>query len=129
MKKKTLSLLLLWAVCTSVAAQIVEPVHWSMRVEPQGDTAQVVTLTATIDEGWHLYDTELPDGGPLPTTFTFGEAELLGTTTADRQPLESYDENFEMTLRYYKGEVSFKQVTKEQRAKNKEQRAKTAILR
>ena len=125
MKKKTLSLLLLWAVCTSVAAQIVEPVHWSMRVEPQGDTAQVVTLTATIDEGWHLYDTELPDGGPLPTTFTFGEAELLGTTTADRQPLESYDENFEMTLRYYKGEVSFKQVTKEQRAKNKEQRTRT----
>ena len=103
---------------TKTTAQIVEPVHWSMAVEPQGDTAQVVTLTATIDAGWHLYDTELPEDGPLPTSFNFGDAELIGAMTADRQPRESYDENFEMTLRYYEGEVSFIQVTKGLRTKD-----------
>jgi hypothetical protein len=29
-----------------------------------------ILIKAKIEEGWHLYTTKLPDGGPLPTSFT-----------------------------------------------------------
>ncbi len=113
--KKFLTILF-WTCCTLIAqAQMVDPIHWSAEVEEQGTTANaeaiqvVIRWHAVIDEGWHLYTQDLPEDGPLPTEFDYGELFLVGKTTTDAPVCSAYDENFEMVLTYYEGEVTFEQ--------------------
>ncbi|MCF0182519.1 MAG: sugar transporter, partial [Muribaculaceae bacterium] len=55
----------------SLNAQIVNPVKWATQVKMTDDTHGVVTMTATIDNGWHMYATEIPEGGPVATSVEF----------------------------------------------------------
>ena len=67
MRKIILSLILLIPVFAA-KSQVVEPVTWSFSQEKVSETEYDLVLTAKIDEGWHLYATELPEGGPIQTT-------------------------------------------------------------
>lgn len=94
------------------AAQIVTPVKWEFTQTPQNDTVLLLQYRAVIEPGWHLYGTELPDGGPQPTTVTYTKAEgveLKGTLQADREGTEKYEPLFELLLTWYSGEVTFTQ--------------------
>ena len=99
---------------TALRAQIVEPVKWSYNVEKgKGDDATLV-MTATIDEGWHLYSQFIPDGGPIKTTFAFEPAasyKLVGSVE-EGKPIDYYDKNFEMQLKYFAKKAVFKQKIK-----------------
>ncbi len=106
---KRLCLYLLLLVSGMVQAQIYEPVEWSAETTMLTDSTAKVSLTATIEAGWHLYATELPDGGPRPTTFTLTGAEALTPMVANRATITTYDENFMMNLAYYEGKVTFSQ--------------------
>ena len=65
MKKAFFSLTLM--LCSLMAwAQMVEPVKWSHKATVKGQEL-VVTFTATIDNGYHLYSMEIPEGGPQKT--------------------------------------------------------------
>ena len=80
MKKSIFSiLLLLFAVV--VQAQIQEPVKFKSELKTlQAGEAEVV-FTGTIDKGWHVYSTDLGDGGPISATFnveSISGAELVG---------------------------------------------------
>jgi len=71
-----------------------------------------IVLTATIKPNWHLYATDLPAGGPTPTHLLVDKisgAELVGKLTSDTKPIEKYDPNFEMNLRFFSGKVTFRQ--------------------
>lgn len=113
--KKYLSILFLALLpLLGLHAQIVEPLHWSAAIEETdlgNEEAAVVEVvwTVTIDEGWHLYTQDIPEDGPHPTVFEYGDALLIGETTTDAEVLSSYDENFELTLSYYEGVVTFRQ--------------------
>ena len=104
-KSITLLLLLLSAV---VFSQIEEPVHWSLSV--QSDS--VLVMTARIDEGWHLYDTQLPDDGPLPTVFYAGDRQIMPVNIGE-PPVRIFDEMFRMELSYFEKEASFSLVSSE----------------
>ena len=111
MKKVQLSLALL--LCTLVGwAQMVEPVKWSHKVTVEGQNL-VVTFTASINNGYHLYSTKIPDGGPQKTEFVFETLEgatMVGQPQlTDGQELRHMDENFGMELGYYEHSVSFTQ--------------------
>ena len=106
MKKRLIYLLLLLPVF--LQAQILAPIHWSARTEQHTDSTVLVLLTATIDEGWHLYTQDIPDGGPVATTFTYAQT-AIGSTTTEAVVLRDYDPNFEMELTYYSGNVEFRQ--------------------
>lgn len=72
-------------------------------------------FTATSEKGWHLYDMNLPEGGPVSTSFTFETlkgAELIGQPVSSVKPTVVYDELFAMDLRWYPGTVSFTQKVK-----------------
>lgn len=65
-----------------------------------------------MEKGWHLYDTELPDGGPIPTAFVYEDStlfEFAGTLTKSPAPVEMYDNTFLMNLRYYSDTAVFTQ--------------------
>ena len=51
-------------------AQILKPVEWSYSVNKVSDCEADLVFQAKIDAGWHLYSQIIPEGGPIPTSFT-----------------------------------------------------------
>ncbi|MCK5677482.1 MAG: thiol:disulfide interchange protein, partial [Flavobacteriaceae bacterium] len=100
------------AFTTFLTAQIHDPVKWQTSVEKVTDTEFDLVVTANIDKGWHLYSQNVPDGGPIPTTFYFkdveNEYELVGKTTEGKGH-EVYDNVFEMDIKYFEKQAIFKQ--------------------
>ena len=94
-------------------AQVIrDAVTWSRSVEDKSPTEKILVFTATVKNPWHLYGTELPKGGPTPTHLLVDKiegAELVGGLTSTQKPIEKYDPNFEMTLRFFSGKVTFRQ--------------------
>ena len=103
---KRIFILLFSLFALALNAQILEPVHWQQSAVQKGDSI-VLTLTATIDKGWHLYDTQLPPDGPKPTLFVIKGVDTFALTLAQGKLLTAYDENFFMDLGYYEGKVAF----------------------
>ena len=112
MKLRLSILLTLTFIANISVAQIVNPVKWSFTQTQENDTTILLHYKAEIESGWHLYGTELPDGGPHPTTITYTTmdgAETAGTIEADRSATETYEPLFEQLLTWYSGEVTFTQ--------------------
>ena len=95
----------------SVFSQMQDPVKWECQINESGE----LTFHATVDRGWHLYDINLPPGGPNPTVFTFEEvkgAELAGKLST-ATPIETkYDDLFGMDVSWYKSNPTFTQKLK-----------------
>ena len=90
-------------------SQIQEPVKWSFSSKQNGQDVQLI-FKAGIDEGWHLYDTSLPDGGPVPTSINYSDSslfELIGEVKKNPQPVQIFDKAFQMDLRYFGDQVEF----------------------
>ena len=107
--------ILLLAFVTTNFAQVLEPVKWSSDVKKTGDDTLELVMTATIEIGWYLYSQDIPDGGPIPTTFTFenenNDFELIGDVV-ESEPDRKFDKIFEMDLAYFSGEATFVQKVK-----------------
>jgi thiol:disulfide interchange protein len=102
------------ALSLSLAAQVLEPVQWSFSAKRISATQAEVTFTATIEKGWYLYSQNIPEGGPVPTSFNFDESpdfELVGETS-EPAPIEKYDEIFKMDLKFFDGKPVFTQKIK-----------------
>lgn len=113
--KKLFSILLLVFVTLAVQAQIHQPVKWKIKLEDSQSAEKEIVFAATIDKGWHLYDMNLPEGGPVSTSFTFETlqgAELIGQPVSNIKPTVVYDEQFSMDLRWFPGAVTFTQKVK-----------------
>ena len=114
MKKSIFSiLLLLFAVV--VQAQIQEPVKFKSELKTlQAGEAEVV-FTGTIDKGWHVYSTDLGDGGPISATFnveSISGAELVGKLKSVGKEVAAFDKLFEMKVRYFENTAQFVQKLK-----------------
>ena len=114
MKKSIFSiLLLLFAVV--VQAQIQEPVKFKSELKTlQAGEAEVV-FTGTIDKGWHVYSTDLGDGGPISATFnveSISGAEFVGKLKPVGKEVAAFDKLFEMKVRYFENTAQFVQKLK-----------------
>ncbi len=108
---RSVCIALLSLVCCGVAAQFVDPVKFTTALEEQNETI-VLRFAATIDKGWHVYATDLPKGGPIPTTLTIETIEGLRPATAfsaTTKPIETFEPLFDMTVKYYTQRVVFTQ--------------------
>ena len=114
--KKLISSIMLALIALVAQAQILTPVKWKIKLDDKGGAPEKeIVFTATADKGWHLYDMNLPEGGPVSTSFTFetlNGAELIGQPVPSVKPTTVYDEQFAMNLRWYPGTVSFIQKLK-----------------
>ena len=54
-----------------VNAQIIEPIKWKFSTSDISESEKELVFKASIEKGWHLYGTELPEGGPIATEFIF----------------------------------------------------------
>ena len=93
--------------------QIFDPVDWEFNISTEGNGNYTISLTATIEEGWHLYALELPrDDGPIATEINFFEPDgyaLNDAISVNKDFHTEYDPNFMMDLNWYEGEVTFSQ--------------------
>ncbi|MFO8055233.1 MAG: cytochrome c biogenesis protein CcdA [Bacteroidales bacterium] len=92
-------------------SQIHDPVSWRYEQEKISDEVIDLHFIAVIEQGWYLYAQDIPEGGPIPTSFDFEASdhyELIGETT-EPEPAKKFDENFDMTLSTYSETATFKQ--------------------
>ena len=67
--KKYLFIFWTMAMAITADAQIMNPVHFTSELKTgEGAEAEIV-FHATIDNGWHVYSTDLGDDGPIEATF------------------------------------------------------------
>ena len=110
--KKLYILFLVVSLTTSVfQAQIVDPVKWSTPVKKTSDTDHELITIATIDAGWHLYSQNVPEDGPIATTFTFkSDASYVKKgNTKEGKGYTELDPVFKMEIKYFKNKATFKQ--------------------
>ena len=114
MKKLISSLLLSFVVCV-LQAQIKDPVKFKTELNTLSDTEAEIVFTAAIDKGWHVYSTELGDGGPISATFNVDKTsgiELLGKLKPVGKEVATFDKLFEMKVRYFENTAKFIQKVK-----------------
>ena len=111
---KKVIILLTFVLSTSVFAQIYDPVKWLTSVEKISDIEYNLIATATIESGWHLYSQVVPEGGPIPTTFTFIDSKHyeLVNKTQEEEGHEIDDPVFEMRIKFFENKTEFKQRVK-----------------
>lgn len=104
-------------ICAAVSlrAQVPdEPIKWALALPAPTATVApggtiTLQLTATIDEGWHLYATTLGPGGPIPTVISVpaGQAFSLNGSINEPSPTSAFDANFNMTLEFHQDKATF----------------------
>ena len=115
--KKTflLSCLLMVLGLTTAFAQIQDPVQFKTEWKKISDTEAQIVFTGVIDAGWHVYSTDLPEGGPISATFNTDKmegVELDGKLMPEGKEIEAFDKVFEMKLRYFEEKATFVQKLK-----------------
>lgn len=94
-------------------AQIYDPVEWSASVEKieESEDEYRLIIDANIEKDWHLYAQNVPEGGPIPTSFSFGENdnfELVGDTEEEEGKTVN-DPVFGMRIKFFEDQVTFRQ--------------------
>ena len=105
--------LLLFAV--AVQAQIQDPVKFNSELKILAADEAEVVFTAAIDKGWHVYSTDLGDGGPISATFNVDNksgVELVGKLKPVGKEVSTFDKLFEMKVRYFENMAQFVQKLK-----------------
>ena len=96
-------------------AQMVNPIKWTQSQKQISATETALIFKAVLDKGWHVYGLQIPEGGPIATSFTFKKSkdfELLGKVTESPKPVTAFDKNFNMSINWHEGEAVFVQKIK-----------------
>ena len=110
-----LSCFLMLLACLPMWAQIQDPVQFKTELKAISDTELQIVFSGKIDAGWHVYSTDLPEGGPISATFNTDKMEgleLVGKLMPQGAEIENFDKVFEMKLRYFEKVVTFVQKLK-----------------
>ncbi len=113
--RKSCSFLLLMFVFLATHAQIQDPVKFKTELKALSDTEGEITFTAVIDPGWHVYSTDLGDGGPISATFNVDKktgVEVVGKLKPVGNEISTFDKLFEMKVRYFEKTAQFVQKLK-----------------
>lgn len=112
MKRRNILLILFTLLFSLTAMAQQNPVHFSVQQKQVSPTEVEVVFSAKIDQGWHVYSTNLPADGPTSATLHLDKSEgvtPVGKLTARGKELNVYDKTFEMKLRYFENSVGFVQ--------------------
>ncbi len=96
----------------STSAQIYDPVSWSFKAEKTGDKQYELVFSASISKDSHIYSMDIPEGGPIPTSFkidTIPGFRLIGKTYEVTKPVEMMDEAFGFKIKTFSNNAEFRQ--------------------
>lgn len=110
-------------VSFSVSGQIEFPedkVHWKFSIQQDGENATIIG-EVTLEEGWHIYAANLPDGVfILPSTVDLEKSSNYKTIggVIEPKPIFEHDELADEDLYYHSHKVVFKRKIKITSEKN-----------
>jgi len=112
MMKKITVLFLLLTAAVAVRAQLPEHVEWSARIDSVAPDRGNIVLTATMDDGWHIYGFDKPteDASMYPTEISVAPSagfEATGAWEPSRPAAEHFDSMLQLKLTWWDGTVSF----------------------
>lgn len=111
--KAIFSAILLAVVSLAASGQPQSPITWTENLEMTSETEGQIMFTAVVSDGWHMYSTDIPEGGPTPTSFDFRKiegAQLIGGVEPSVKPTVVADEMFDnLMIGYWEGTIQFVQ--------------------
>lgn len=110
--KRILTLVLTAVAVLTANAQMADPVRISASLKTNSSAEGEIVFSGTIDQGWHVYSTNLGADGPIEASFHLEKAdgiELVGRLMPRGKEISQYDNVFGMTLRYFERNVGFTQ--------------------
>ncbi len=109
MMKKLLFVMLFCMAFFAMQAQIYEPVKWSVSAKMDSYSSGVVNVNAAVEQGWHLYGLDIPEGGPHATSVTIQPQAgvVIGDVTPSVKPIEKVDMIFHLKLQWWNDDVVF----------------------
>ena len=94
--------------------QVLEPVKWEYSTEKLADNQYKITFNASVEDGWYVYSSNIPEDGPIPTSIFFDENEALGELgeieESGEETKDGYDEMFDMDIKKFGHAATFSQV-------------------
>ncbi len=113
--KKVMTAAMLLLVAILCQAQMAEPVKFTSQLKTNGTAEGEIVFSGKIDDGWHVYSTNLGEDGPIQASFHVDKkdgVELVGGLTPKGREISQMDEMFGMKLRYFEHSVQFVQKVK-----------------
>jgi thiol:disulfide interchange protein DsbD len=91
------------------------PAKWSLESDAKGKSLKAsekfkAALRAEIEDGWHLYALEQPEGGPIPTTVKVAENIpfiIEGKIATTPEPITEFDPNFNIDTKFFAKQAQF----------------------
>ena len=114
-QKHFISWLVMALLCLPVFAQIQDPVKFKTEMKTLSANEAEIIFSGAVENGWHIYSTDLPEGGPISATFNIDKiegAELVGKLMPRGNEIEKMDPIFEMKVRYFEKQATFVQKVK-----------------
>lgn len=110
LKRTIISLFLLFILSQAFSQNVIS---WKFSLQDKGNGEVELVADATIQQGWHMYDSKIPDNGPYPTSLSFDEikgAEAVGNfQTVGKQATVKFDEVFGMNIGTFDNSAKFAQ--------------------
>ena len=112
MYKRFLFSVIIFLLSVTLYGQIFDPVSWAFSYEKTGENRYELIITASVEEGSHIYSMDIPQGGPIPTSISI---EASGDFTAEgeawelTEPEELFDEAFGMKIKSFSEKAEFRQ--------------------
>src|SRR5882762_8678451 len=94
----------------TIAVNAQQKVTWTYTAKKMAGDKYELHITAQPPAGWHIYSQTTPDGGPVPTSFTFNKNPLVtlsGSVKEKGKMVTYYDKNFKVNVKYFDGKVEF----------------------
>lgn len=114
MRKLLLAIMLLCGLGIA-NAQFMQPIKVSVKCDKSSDTEAVITFSATISDGWHMYSTNVVPDGPTPTTINIEKisgAKLDGALAPSKAPIKKYEDMFGTDVYFFENTATFTQKVK-----------------
>lgn len=113
--RKIVNLLLFVLISVTAMAQFQNPVKFTVEQKKISDSEFELVFTGKIDAGWHVYSTDIAEGGPTAATVDFDVkkgVEPVGKLTPKGKVQAKFDEMFGMDVTYMEGTAVFVQKMK-----------------
>ena len=97
-------LILLSLITLQASAQMQTVIKWSFSQKRTNDSTEVLTFTADMSGGHHLYSQFTPEGGPLPTIIEFKKSKEFAAIgkTKEPKPFTEHDALFGVDVSLFK---------------------------
>jgi hypothetical protein len=113
--KQLLSVFVLILLTGQAFSQVKNPVKWAFAAKKIDQVTYEISLTATLDAGWHIYSQTTPDGGPSATVISFTQNPLItldGGVKEVGKLEQKFEELFGVDVKQFSNKVVFVQTVK-----------------